>query len=114
MQKSRYPAIYAGWIAFCAILFFALGAAKDPSRPNGRILSDDAARMAEQILQKSDRAYRGYDAVHVAYASRGEGQPEARWIVLLDAEPHTAMKKAVVVELRADDGRLLRIRRPAE
>jgi hypothetical protein len=111
MQTSRYPAIYAGWIALCAILFFALGGAKDPSRPNGRILSDDAARMAEQILQKSDRVYRGYDA-HVAYASRGEGQPEARWIVLLDAEPHSAMKKAVVVELRAGDGALLRIRRP--
>lgn len=114
MSKSRYPVIYALWIALCAIFFFALSGARDPSRPHGRILSDDAGRMAEQILLKSNRAYRGYDAVHVAYASIAEGQPEARWIVLLDAEPHTAMKKAVVVELRASDGTLVRIRKPAK
>ncbi len=114
MPKNRYPAIYALWIALCAILFLALSGAEDPSRRHDRILSNDAGRMAQQILQKRDRTCRGYDVVHVAYASHAEGQPEARWIVLLDAEPHTAMKKAVVVELRASDGTLLRIRRPVE
>ena len=114
MRKRRYPAIYAAWIALCTILFFGLSGAQDPSRRHGRILSNDAGRMAQQIAQKSHRSWRGYDVVHVAYASRAEGQPEPRWIVLLDGEPHTALHKAIVVELRASDGALVRIRRPVE
>ncbi len=113
MTVKRYSAIYAGWIALCAILFFALAGAEDPSRRHDRILSTDAGEMAERLLRASAPAYAHYDVVHVAYASRGEGG-EARWIVLLDGEPHSAMQKAVVVELRASDGALLRIRKPVQ
>lgn len=113
-MKKPYPAIYAAWIVLCGALFFGLAGAKDPSRPHGRILSDDAGRIAQQLLQSRGDAYRGYDVVHVAYASRSEEQPEARWIVLLDAEPHTAMRRAVVVELRASDGALVKIRKTVE
>jgi hypothetical protein len=56
--------------------------------------------------------YRGYQAVHVAYAGSGEAGPTARWIVLCDRVPHTALAAAVVVELDAKDGRLIRIRKP--
>ncbi len=111
MRKRTYPALYASWTVLCAVLFLTLAGAEDPSRRHDRILSNDAGRMAQQILQKNG-AYRGYDVVHVAYASHAEGQAEARWIVLLDAEPHTAMRRAVVVELRASDGALVRVRKP--
>jgi hypothetical protein len=43
--------------------------------------------------------------VHVA-------RDKDRWIVLLDRVPHTRLAEAVVIELRVDDGRLLRIRKP--
>jgi hypothetical protein len=50
--------------------------------------------------------------VHIAYANRGEGGSEARWVVLLDRAPHSALHDARVVELRASDGKLLTIRAP--
>ncbi len=53
-----------------------------------------------------------YDAVHVGYAKRGEAGSEDRWIVLCDRVPHTQLREAVVVELRAGDGSLLTIRKP--
>lgn len=101
-----------GWIALCAILFFALAPMEDPSRPEGRILSLDAGRLALAELRARDRArFAGYEAVHVARARKGEGAPEDRWIVLCDRVPHTALRDAVVVELRSETGELLRIRR---
>ena len=44
--------------------------------------------------------------------NRGEGGAEARWVVLLDRVPHSALHDARVVELRASDGKLLIIRAP--
>ncbi len=102
--------LYPAWILVCTILFFALGGLEDPSRPKGRILSIDAGRRALAIA--AERGLRSYEVVHVARARRNEGAPEERWIVLLDKVPHTRLREAVVVELRAEDGSLLRIRRP--
>lgn len=102
--------LYPAWILVCAVLFFALGGLEDPSRPKGRILSIDAGRRAAAIAKQ--RGFRGYDVVHVARARRNEGAAEERWIVLLDKVPHTRLRDAVVVELRAGDGTLLRIRKP--
>jgi hypothetical protein len=112
VPKGRYTAVYMLWIAICAILFILLSKAEDPSRRSGRILNNDAGEIALRLIHERGAEYRGYEVVHVAYASGGEAGPDARWIVLLDAAPHTALKKAVVVELRATDGALLRMRRP--
>src|SRR5436190_7669425 len=111
--RRRYWVLYPLWIAICAGLFIALQHRPDPSRPSGRILSNDAGVRALAILQKSDATrYSGYEAVHLAYAGRGEGGAVARWVVLCDRVPHTALRDAVVVELDARDGALLTIRKP--
>ena len=107
----RFSVVYVGWIALCAVLFVGLRGAEDPSRRRDRILNNDAAARAAAILT-GDARYRGYEVVHVAYANRGEGGAEARWIVLLDRVPHSAMHEAQVVELRASDGKLIGIRKP--
>ncbi len=110
----RFWPLYVLWIAFCAFLFVALRDAEDPSRRRGRILSIDAGRMAMEILRSRDpERFRDYHVVHIAWARAGEGGPENRWIVLADRLPHTALREALVVELGAEDGRLLRIRRPS-
>jgi hypothetical protein len=101
------------WIAVCAVLFFALRNNEDPSRRSGRILSNDAAVRAVALLRQRDRArFAAYEAVHVAYAGRGEGGGRARWVVLCDRVPHTALQDAVVVELDSRDGSLVTIRKP--
>ncbi|MEA2572450.1 MAG: hypothetical protein QOI24_4451 [Acidobacteriota bacterium] len=101
-MRLRYAAIYLAWIALCAILFLALRGSEDPSRRRGRILSNDAGAIAESILKS--RGVTGYDAVHVAADSD-------RWIVLCDRRPRTALRDAIVVELRATDGTLLALRK---
>jgi len=109
--NRRFALLYLAWIVVCAVLFVAMRSANDPSRSRDRILSNDAGVRAAIIAAQRDPRYRNYDVVHVAYAGRGEGG-EARWVVLLDRVPHTAMKNAIVVELRAKDGTLLTIRPP--
>ena len=110
---GRYVAPYLGWIAVCAILFFALRNAEDPSRRRGRIQSLDAGRIAMNTLRSRDAdRFRDYHVVHIAWARRGEGAAEQRWIVLADRLPHTSLREAIVVEVAAEDGKLLRIRRP--
>ena len=90
----------------CAALAFALRNSEDPSRRTGRILSNDAAVRAVNLLRHVDRArYRDYEAVHVAWETN-------RWIVLCDRVPHTALRDAVVVELDGRNGRVVRIRKP--
>ena len=108
--RRRYWVLYPLWIAICAVLFIALQHRPDPSRPQGRILSNEAAVRAVDILRQRGEA--GYEAVHVAYAGRGEGGTVARWVVLCDRVPHTALRDAVVVELDAGNGALLTIRKP--
>ena len=113
MSGRRLTLIYIAWILLCAILFFALRGTEDPSRRSGRIQSLDAGNIALGILRARDaRKYERYEVVHVGYARAGEGAAERRWVVLLDDVPHTGLREAVVVELRAEDGSLLRIRKP--
>jgi hypothetical protein len=104
--------VYTGWILICGVLYLALSGTEDPSRPRGRILSNDAGARAVIIAAQRDPRYRGYEAIHVAYAGRGEGGREARWVVLLDKVPHSG--HGVVVELRASDGALLEMRLPRD
>ena len=111
-RSQRFLALYVLWTILCAVLFFALSSREDPSRPHGRILNNDAASLALAALQRASHDGARYEAVHVAYAPRGEGGQENRWVVLCDRVPHTALRDAYVVELRASDGALLAIRRP--
>lgn len=108
--RRLFPWFYVAWIAFCALLFLALSGLEDPSRPKGRILSTDAGRRALAIAR--DRGMQDYEVVHVARARKGEGAAEDRWVVLLDKVPHTKLRQAVVIELRASDGSMLRVRSP--
>jgi len=110
--NRKFAVAYAGWIALCAVLFLALAGREDPSRRRDRILPTDAGARAAAVAAHRDSRYRGYEAVHVAYAGRGEGGREARWVVLLDRVPHSALHDAVVVELRASDGSLIALRPP--
>ena len=108
-MRRRYWLLYPAWTALCAVLFLALRHAGDPSRRPGRILSNEAAVRALAILHQNDPArFRGYEAVHVALAGKGEGAD----VVLCDRVPHTALRDAVVVELDAVDGHLLMVRKP--
>lgn len=107
--KHWWP-LYLGWIALCSILFLAFSGLEDPSRPTGRILSIDAGNRA--LVIAAQNGLRDYSVVHVARARKGEGGDEDRWVVLLDRDPHTRLAEAVVIELRVDDGGLLRIRKP--
>ena len=111
-RRQRFFALYVLWTLLCAALFVALSGREDPSRPRGRILNNEAASRALAILKRSAPQYAGYEAVHVAYAKRGEGGAENRWVVLCDRVPHSALREAVVVELRASDGALIALRRP--
>jgi hypothetical protein len=104
--SRRYWLLYPAWIAICVVLFLALRGAGDPSRPKGKVLSNDAAAIAVGIVRRQPR-FRGYEAVHVA-----ANDDRSRWIVLCDAVPHTALQRAIVVELDARDGKLLGIRKP--
>ena len=103
--------LYPAWFALCAILFVALDGLEDPSRPRGRMLSVEAARVAAAIAEQ--RGLRGYEVVHVARARAGEGAAEDRWVILLDQVPHTSLQRAVVIELDIESGSFLRMRRPA-
>ena len=111
--RRHFWLLYPLWIALCAGAFFVLRNHEDPSRRHDRILSTEAAARAVAILKKSDSTrYAAYEAVHVAYAGRGEGGRVARWVVLCDHVPHSALRDAVVVELDAQNGSLLTIRKP--
>lgn len=110
-MRRRFFALYLVWILGCAIAFLALRGAEDPSRRRGRILSTDAAVRAVNVL--TAKGISGYRAVHVGYAKRGEAGSEDRWIVLCDRVPHTELREALVVELKAKDGSLLTVRKPS-
>jgi hypothetical protein len=113
--RWHYWLLYPAWIVICAVLFFAFRGSEDPSRRHDRILSDDAAARAVAMHHRRDPAsYRKYEAVHVAYAGRGEGGERGRWVVLCDRVPHSALRDAVVVELDARDGSLITVRKPVE
>ncbi|HUP49993.1 MAG TPA: hypothetical protein VNA04_14500 [Thermoanaerobaculia bacterium] len=113
-RRLRFWPFHLAWLLFCALLFRGLREVEDPSRRADRILSNEAGRTAMEVLRRRDAGrFRDYHVVHVAWARAGEGAPERRWVVLADRVPLTGLKDAVVVELAAEDGRLLRIRQPA-
>jgi hypothetical protein len=86
----------------------------DPSRRTDRIANEVAARRAEQVLDELNGGrYSDYVVVNVSFARRGEVGPEPRWLVLCDRPGRTRLREAIVVELRATDGRFLRARRVA-
>ena len=72
------------------------------------MLSNDAGAIAVRVLRTHPQ-YRGYEAVHVALSD-----DRRSWIVLCDAVPHTALQRAVVVELDAANGKLLKVRAPQQ
>jgi hypothetical protein len=112
-RSGSFAALLLAWTLLCIALFFGLRGAEDPSRRRGRILSEDAGRIAVEVLHARDaHRFQNHHVVHIAWARAGEGAPEQRWIVLTDRLPHTALREAIVIELAAEDGRLLRIRRP--
>src|SRR5439155_15194296 len=84
-----------------------------PWRRHERILAGGAVVRAVAALPPArhppDRAY---EAVHMAYAGRGEGGVRGRWVVLWDRVAHSALRDAVVVELDARDGSLITIPKP--
>ena len=93
------------------MLFLALGELDDPSRPRGRILSDEAGAIALRAARAADpRRFAEHQVVHVARARKGEGGSLDRWVVLVDRVPHTRLREAVVVELGLEDGRVLGMR----
>ena len=108
--RRRIWLLYPAWIVFCALLFVALRGVDDPSRRHDRIASTDAAALALAALKTTNGT--PFAVVHVAYAPRGETGGRARWIVLCDHVPHTALRGALVVELDAQDGKVLLIRSP--
>jgi hypothetical protein len=108
----RFWPLYILWAVVCAILFAALSNFEDPSRPKGRILSIEAGRRALAVAEA--RGMKDYEVVHVARGRAGEGGAEDRWVVLVDRVPHTKLKDAWVIELRASDGALLAVRKPVK
>ena len=116
---GRYWILYPLWIAFCAILFFALGGIGDPARPTDRIENPVAARLAVAELRKSDPArFADYEVVHVTFADADDlGSPRSphaagsRWLVLCDHPQRSKLRDAVVVELDARTGQLIRMRK---
>ena len=105
--------LYIVWIAVCGILFVALRGAEDPSRRPGRILSNDAGDLAVAVLRQTiARATPATKPFTSRTRARGRAGGVARWVVLCDRVPHSALRDAVVVELDAQDGSLLTIRKP--
>jgi len=83
---------------------------EDPSRRGDRIANEEASSRALRILRRADpQRFQGFSVVHVAFSRRGELGPEARWLVLCDPASR-GLQGSVVVELRASDGSLIRVR----
>ena len=112
-MPRRFWGLYPAWIAVCAVLFISLRGADDPSRKHDRILNVEAGQRAVAILRQRDFArFRDYEAVHVAWAPKGEAGDANRWVVLCDHARRSGLSDAVVVEVEGNDGRLLTVRRP--
>lgn len=111
--QKRFWLVYPAWILLCVGLFFVLRQLPDPAHQDNRLDRDAAGRRAIQYLMQSDPGrYRSYEAVHTALSPTGELGPEARWVVLCDRPETGGLSDAMVVELRASDGALIRIRPP--
>lgn len=109
--RDRFWVVYLLWILLCAGLFAATRNMQDPSRRSDRISNVDAGIRATGLLRA---AFPGqlteHVVTHVAASRSGELGPESRWVVLFDAPSRPGLEGAMVVELRARDGSLIRIR----
>lgn len=113
--EKRYWLVYVVWIAISTAVIGATIYLPDTSRDEGRVESEEAGRRALAALQKLDpQRYAGYSVAAIAGSGRGELGPEARWVVLCDRSDRSGLSHAVVVELEADTGRLIRIRKPTQ
>lgn len=99
------------WSLLCAGAFAALGGAEDPSRPEGRISPYKAEIIALEHLRTSDPvAWARFETVDSAmFRDRDRGR---LWLVLCDDERPSRLARAVVVEIDAASGRVVRVRRP--
>jgi hypothetical protein len=112
LSPKAWWAAYFAWAGLCAAAFVALGDAEDPSRPRGRISPYFAEIVALDHLESLDEnAYAGFETVDSAiYRDPVSGR--RIWLVLCDDEQPTRLARAVVVEIDAASGRVIRTRRP--
>lgn len=83
----------------------------DPSRPDHRLESDEAAILAiEHLREAIPGKFDDYEVVHVARASGESGEGEPRWMVVADRRDRTRLREAVLIELALVDGALLDVR----
>jgi len=110
--RQRYWILYPAWILATSVIVFALAKTDNGPRRGEGIRNTAAAVLALQTIERLDSRYAGYEVVHIARAqSRLDGSP-TRWVVLCDRPRRTGLRETVVVEIRAADGRVLRVRRP--
>lgn len=112
--RSRlYPLFYPAWALVCALLFVALRDAPDPARPTGRVSPLEAKAAALAHLRAFDaERFAAYHVVDAGVYSDPKRR-EKVWVVLCDATPRSALSRAVIVDLDAGTGRVVRTRRPA-
>lgn len=109
--RDRFWVVYLVWILLCAGLFAATRDMEDPSRRSDRISNLNAGIRATRLLRSAfPGQFTGHVVTHIASSRSGELGPEARWVVLFDSPSRPGLEGAVVVELRARDGSLIRIR----
>ncbi|MGK2858475.1 MAG: hypothetical protein ACSLFQ_14845 [Thermoanaerobaculia bacterium] len=111
-SSKAWWATYVVWAALCAAAFVALGDAGDPSRPKGRISPYLAEIVALEHLESIDgSAYARFETVDAAiYRDPASGR--RIWLVLCDDEMPTRLARAVVVEIDARSGTVIRVRLP--
>jgi hypothetical protein len=105
-------ALVSAWTALCGAAFVALGHAEDASRPEGRISPYLAEIVALDALEAVDsNAYARFETVDSAiYRDRETGRRV--WLVLCDDAEPSHLARAVVVEVDAETGKFVRLRRP--
>ena len=112
--RSRfYISLYPAWVLVCAVLFLMVRDAPDPSRPSGRMTPEKARLTALSHLRAFDAARFGEYHVIDAAVYRDLELDERVWVVICDSTPRSALRRAVVVDLDANDGVVIRTRRPA-
>ncbi|MFA6955813.1 MAG: hypothetical protein WC538_08070 [Thermoanaerobaculia bacterium] len=105
-------AVFAAWTALCCAAFVAFGHAEDAARPEGRISPYLAEIVALDHLEALDAtAHARFETVDSAiYRDRDSGRRV--WLVLCDDAQPSHLQRAVVVEVDAETGRVVRLRRP--
>lgn len=106
----HYAFLYPLWISAAITAAALLSGVPDASARPDRLSAAAAGERALAALAADDPAlWARHEVVNAAYARRGELGPEGRWIILCDA-PRRDLDRAVVVEIDARSGRIVRIR----